>query len=377
MRLAHFNALRPSCPVCRRRDGSESTLALGPVAREIDGVILEGVLHCPSPACLHEYPILDGIPCILPEVRAFLAGNLYAIMARDDLSEASESLLGDACGPSSAFDSLRQHLSTYAWDHWADLDPAESKTEPPPGAVLAALDAGLALLGERARGGHPDPPRGDAQGDGPLLDLGCAVGRTSFALAERFPGRLVLGVDANYAMLRLATRALAEGIVRYPRRRVGIVYDRREFEVTLPQRENVDFWAADALALPFPRATFDLITAMNLLDCVPAPRELLSAIAALLRVDGAAVITTPYDWSPGATAPEAWLGGHSQRGPAGGASEPLLRALLTRGAHPQSIDGLAIAGEIADFPWQTRLHDRSTVKYALHIVAARHASADP
>ena len=44
----------------------------------------------------------------------------------------------------------------------------------------------------------------------------------------------------NFAMLRLASRALRQGRMRYARRRVGLVYDREEREVAVS--ELVDFW---------------------------------------------------------------------------------------------------------------------------------------
>ena len=77
---------------------------------------------------------------------------------------------------------------------------------------------------------------------------------TSFALAEG-EDRLVLGVDLSFPMLRLASEALRREQVRYPRRRVGVVYDARELDVSFPRMEAVDFWAADAIALPWHRAT--------------------------------------------------------------------------------------------------------------------------
>ena len=52
-----------------------------------------------------------------------------------------------------------------------------------------------------------------------------------------------------------------------------------------------------------------------------------------------------------------------------GAGEPLLRALLTPGAHPQSLEGLEIVAEADRVEWITRLHDRSEVKYDVHIIA--------
>ena len=209
-----------------------------------------------------------------------------------------EGLLGDCCGPGSSYDTTRQHLSTYAWDHYGDLD-RKRPGEPRPGSVLRVLERGLELAG--------DLPAG------PILDLGCAVGRSSFALAGD-SDRLVLGVDLSFPMLRLASEALRRGRVRYPRRRVGVVYDAREIPVSFPRMEAVDFWAVDAIDLPFNEGTFAAVVALNVLDCVASPHDLLASLPRLLEPGGKAILSTPYDWSPRATPIEAWLGGHSQRG---------------------------------------------------------------
>jgi SAM-dependent methyltransferase len=208
---------------------------------------------------------------------------------------------------------------------------------------------------------------------GPVLDVGCSVGRAAFELARRTDG-LVLGVDVNFAMLRLAAGVLCRGVVRYPRRRVGLVYDRREFPVQFENAATVDFWACDATALPFTDCTFAAAVGLNVLDCVASPLDLLGSMGRVLRPDAPLVLCTPYDWSGAATPPEAWIGGHSQRGATRGAAEPVLRALLTPGAHPASVAGLRLEAEINDLPWHVRLHDRGTMAYRTHLVVARAAA---
>lgn len=355
MRLRHFETLRPICPVCRAANDAEYSLRIARVAREDDGHILEGVLHCGNANCLREFPIVDGIPLVVANLRQYASENLLWLYGRDDLTDLIESLLGDCCGPGSAFDQTRQHLSSYAWDHYADLDPDEPAGQPRPGSMLNNLTAGLKLI-------RSSPP-------GPAIDVGCSVGRGSFELAARGK-ELVLGVDLNFAMLRLASQVLRLGRVRYPRRRVGVVYDRREFRAPFAHSENVDFWACDALALPFPAATFSLAVTMNVLDCIPSPRELLVSLGRALKPGGNAVVNCPYDWSAGATPLEGWLGGHSQRSPLAGSSEKILRALLTPGGHPGSINTLELTAERDDLKWYVRLHDRSTVDYRAHLVVA-------
>ncbi len=115
---------------------------------ERDGDVLAGILHCSNPSCQHEYPILDGIPVIVPDLRALLQERGVELLLRDDLDPALESLLGDAMGPGAWFDAIRQTLSTYGWDGWADLDPDEETTgSPAPGAVRRCLARLLAMGG--------------------------------------------------------------------------------------------------------------------------------------------------------------------------------------------------------------------------------------
>lgn len=339
--------------------------------------MLEGVLHCSNPECRREYPIIDGIPLIIANLRQYVADNLPAIQARRDLSDVVESILGDCCGSNSAYDRIRQHLSSYVWDHYGELDPAEAVTEPRPGSILRTLQGGLELVGQSksaarrrdARHKTPASPAEAQPAPTPAIDVGCAVGRTTFELAMRAPG-LVLGVDLHFPMLRLAAEVLRYGTIRYPRRRVGLVYERREFPVSFPHTDNLDFWACDATALPLPAQTFGFALGLNVLDCVSSPRDLLCSLAHTLQPGARIVLTCPYDWSLSATPAEAWLGGHSQRSPLAGACEAVLRALLTPGAHPASINSLKLISEREHLPWQVRLHDRSTMTYQLHLVVA-------
>ncbi|MCP4657033.1 MAG: methyltransferase domain-containing protein [bacterium] len=356
MRRRHFEALGPICPVCRTGPDEAHPLEIATALREREGVIFEGVLQCRNPECLREYPIIDAVPLIISELRAFASGNFAQLYARDDLSETIESILGDCCGPGSAFDTTRQHLSTYAQGHYGDLDPDPEAGERDAGSIVELLERAVSLAG--------DLPRG------PVIDVGCAVGRTSFMLAEQ-RDQLVLGVDLDFSMLRLATRVLHDGLVRYPRRRVGVVYDRREWAVDFPRRENVDFWACDATALPFPAASFAAAASLNVIDCVSSPRDSLLALAGVMVPGGKALIATPYDWSAAATPIEAWLGGHSQRGAGRGASAPVLVALLTPGAHPAAVPGLEIIAEEPALAWRVRMHERATVEYRVHLVIAR------
>ncbi len=110
--------------------------------------------------------------------------------------------------PRSFFDTVRQHISCYTWDHYAEFDPLEVVSEalPKPGSIRRVLEAGLSLC--------------DSYWPGPTLEIGCGVGRTTFDLASRFDGD-VLGIDVHFSMLRIASHVLQKGVVSYPRRRSG------------------------------------------------------------------------------------------------------------------------------------------------------------
>lgn len=213
---------------------------------------------------MYEFPIIDGIPILVPDPRAYIANHISHLTARDDLTDEIESMLGECCGAGSHFDLTRQHLSSYAWDHYGEFDPQEPQDGPQPGSITRALDRGMSLLDDRI--------------EGPVVDVGCSVGRSTFELAQR-DGQLTLGVDMNFSMLRLAASVLRQGTVSYPRRRVGLIYDRRRFHVQFQNTADVDFWACDATALPFGPGTFASAVSLNVLDCVYSPLDLLKSRA--------------------------------------------------------------------------------------------------
>lgn len=358
MRLSHLHALKPLCPRCLRR-GAESPLSLAAEWKEQGGAVLEGVLHCPDPACRSEYPVVDGIPLLVADLRDFCTRNQLSLLGRADLGPEVEGLLGDCLGPGSAQDARNQVLSTYAFDHWGDLDPV-----PAPGGDPGSARDLLSRLLDLAGPGAPAPA-------GPVLDCGCAAGRTTLELAGRGDG-LVLGADLNLDLLRLAQSVLLAGRAAYPLRRAGIVYDRRAFAAAMPHAEQADFWCLDAAEPPFAAGTFGLAVSLNLVDCVASPHGHLAGLERVLASGGRALVCTPYDWSAGATAPEQWLGGHSQRGETRGDPAAVLRSLLAGGGHPAALAGLRLAAE-GEGSWRLRLHDRSSVAYAVHLVAAERA----
>lgn len=349
MRRSHFEALAPVCPRCLHFRSAESPLVLAHVAASDGDHVVHGALHCSDPSCWLEFPVIDGVPVIVPDPRAFLAGTLAQVSLRDDLPPFVEGMLTDVAGSGAPWTIARYHLSLYAGEHYGDWSGRAEGSQ-----VATLMAAGLDLAGEVP--------------GGPALDIGCAVGRGAHALAAR-TGAMVLGVDLNMPMLRFAQRLLIRGEARWPRRRVGLVYAEEHAARPAAMDEAaglVDFWAVDAMALPFRTAPFAAVTALNVVDCAAAPANLLAEMARMLPAGGAGVLCTPYDWSENATEVQNWLGGHSQRGPLGGDSAAILRAALGN-------LGLTVTATRDGIPWRLAVHERSTAEYSLDMLALRRA----
>ncbi len=148
------------------------------------------------------------------------------------------------------------------------------------------------------------------------LDLGCAVGRTTFELARDFSR--VTGVDFSARFIGAALSLRDTGRIGYSVTVEGELANRVErslAEMGLePFRSRVEFHRADAMALPAELGGFDLIFAGNLIDRLPRPRLFLSSIHERLAAGGLLVLTSPYTWLPEFTPRQEWLGGYTLNG---------------------------------------------------------------
>ena len=354
MLIGHFSELAPVCPTCRI-GGREAALVLSTIEAEASGDVEAGLLLCQ--ACGQEYPILDGVPVIVPDLPRYIQDNLFYLVARGDLPAAVAGALGDLAGPASALDAIRQHLSSYAWDHWGDQAPSERDDDARPGDIVRLVETGLGLLDV------------SSMPDGPILDVGCGVGRSVAELARR-TGRMVLGVDLSVPLARFARTALKTRSVSYDLRRIGLAYNRRRFDIGLSwPRGAVDVWLCDLLALPFRSGSFAMVAGFNVVDCLSDPQSGVAAVARVLKADGGALLCTPFDWSGSVTPPAAWLGGHSR---GGGAPEQSLAQALRAGTREGGTLQKIRTVEVA---WHLRLHERAKVCYRAHLVAARCVAA--
>jgi 5-histidylcysteine sulfoxide synthase/putative 4-mercaptohistidine N1-methyltranferase len=167
---------------------------------------------------------------------------------------------------------------------------------------------------------------------GHALDLGCAVGRTSFQLARSFAQ--VTGLDFSARFFRLATRMQEEGYLRYTLPEEGELMSFHEVSLADLNLEGVcdrvAFSQADACNLPDKFSGYDLVLAANLIDRLYAPRRFLTTIHERLNPGGVLVITSPYTWREEFTKREEWLGGYKEAGENVTTLEGLTAALSPR-----------------------------------------------
>lgn len=139
------------------------------------------------------------------------------------------------------------------------------------------------------------------------LDLGCAVGRSSFEMARHCEE--VIGIDYSQAFIDAAGRMKTEGSHSAIRLDEGSSSTRLEVKVTGEiDRTRVHFEQGDAQFIREDIGRFDLVVACNLICRLPEPMLLLKRLPELLKPGGQLFITTPFTWLEEYTPPQNWLG---------------------------------------------------------------------
>ncbi len=183
---------------------------------------------------------------------------------------------------------------------------------------------------------------------GHALDLGCALGRSTFELA-RGGFEQVTGVDFSTRFFRLAARMQEEGYLRYALPEEGEIVSFHEIglqELELEStRDRVQFCQGDACNLPDKFSGYDLILAANLIDRLYSPRRFLSTIHERMNPGGILVLTSPYTWLEEYTNKEEWLGGYRAAGEPVWSLDGLKEALA---------EHFTLLGEPRDVPFVIR-----------------------
>lgn len=173
------------------------------------------------------------------------------------------------------------------------------------------------------------------------LDLGCAVGRSSFELTRTCAS--VIGMDRSARFIEAAERLRSRGSLDFSVVDEGGL--RRPAVARLPvgtHPNRVRFTVGDALDLREDLGLFEVVLAANLIDRVPDPARLLASLPGLLLPGGQLILTSPYTWLESYTPPDRWLCAGGRR---------------TSDGLPERLAGLRLAGRV-DLPFLIREHAR-------------------
>jgi SAM-dependent methyltransferase len=310
-----------------------ATLEIESRSRADGDDLIEGVLRCTG--CARRFAVVDGIPVLLRDAGE---AHLLGLLSQPLDPEVAAVLAGTGPDEAPLPHALAQ-LGSYLDSQWGDrADPAPGG--PSPSFGFAALARKLrALSSVRV----------------PLcLELGCGVGRGLSALARG--AELVVGVDKSPWALRLARRILRDEEVRYPRRAAGRSYLPAAVRARQDAAPGAQLLCADAVDPPFPPGLFQRTVALNLLDSVRSPRELLHHLDQLTAPGGEIALASPYAWRSGITDDPERLGG----------ADPAA-ALRTEVAQL----GWIVVEDDDQVPWTLRRDARSASLYAVHWLHAR------
>jgi putative 4-mercaptohistidine N1-methyltranferase len=142
------------------------------------------------------------------------------------------------------------------------------------------------------------------------LDVGCAVGRSSFELS-RFCSE-VIGIDFSQAFIDAANHLRAHDQITCEVAEEGNLS--RQFTAHWPTYalpERVSFLRGDAMHLPDSLGTFDLVHAANLICRLTDPLLFLERLPSLVNRGGELILTTPCTWLEEFTPPDRWPGGRT------------------------------------------------------------------
>lgn len=155
------------------------------------------------------------------------------------------------------------------------------------------------------------------------LDVGCAVGGSSFELARSCGS--VHGVDFSGAFIDAARTLGRDGELAFEKIVEGTIVEPDVAAVAADiDRSRVTFEVGDAGALAPDLAAFDVVLAANLICRLPEPKVFFDRLPELVRSGGQLLLTTPFTWMDDYTPRGKWVGATPETG---GSFEALQSAL--------------------------------------------------
>ena len=178
----------------------------------------------------------------------------------------------------------RRLLSEYLLFHYGAADEILPADRVWPAGMAAALDFPARTVARFSQGWIT---RG--------LDLGCAVGRSTFEMARSCDH--VLGIDYSQAFITAAESLRSGETLKYDRPEEGHL--RTHLLARAPAgipAQRMTFRQGDAMNLGSDLGTFQRVHAANLLCRMSEPHRLLERLPSLVAPGGELVLATPCTW---------------------------------------------------------------------------------
>jgi putative 4-mercaptohistidine N1-methyltranferase len=143
------------------------------------------------------------------------------------------------------------------------------------------------------------------------LDLGCAVGRSTFELScycEK-----VTGIDISNSFIQAAKEIQQKGLIQFSI--LGEGTERLERVVRRPHDchpERIHFKCTDVMGIFLESDTYNIVLAANLICRLKEPLSFLNQISEKIVPGGQLIITSPYSWLEEYTAVKDWPSNESK-----------------------------------------------------------------
>jgi SAM-dependent methyltransferase len=151
-----------------------------------------------------------------------------------------------------------------------------------------------------------------------VLDIGCAVGGSSFELAKTYDHVDAFDLSSKF----ITTAKLVQSNPNNVQFRIPIegtihktVTVQLDPDITAEIRQKVNFVVGDACNIPEMvcskqiQESYDGAILSNLLCRLPDPITCLNSLPSIINTDGVVVIVTPFTWLEEFTVADNWLGG--------------------------------------------------------------------
>jgi len=179
------------------------------------------------------------------------------------------------------------------------------------------------------------------------LDLGCAIGRSSFELARHCWE--IRGIDYSHRLITAASHLQEHGTLDFCYPEEGdLTLSSRAVVPAEIDRKRVTFETGDAEDLPPGLGSFDVVLMANLVDRLSEPRRCLEILPNLVAPAGQLIITTPCTWLEEYTPRPHWLWGYEKAG----------RPIRTLETLKSILEPHFILSQTRDLPFLIREHAR-------------------